>query len=425
MKGRINLINFIIIALKVIFLLGFLILIHEGGHFLVAKLCKVKVNEFAIGFGPTIWKKQGKETKYALRLIPLGGFVNLEGEEERVESKNSFSEASIPKRMAIIVAGGLVNIIFGLLVYFILMSSIGNNTSLVVDKTMPEYAAQQSGIIIGDEIIKINDKKINVKSDIDKILNKSNGEELKITIKRDGKQKEISLKPTAKEHKSTGIYLKSGDNSTKIVTVEKGSTAQRQGLKANDKIQKINGIEVNNREDIVTAINSSKDNEKIIFTIHRGNNNLEIEVTPDTLYTYYLGVQFKPAQNNIPNNMYYGLFETRDFILTITDNLKMLFTGNVGLDQMMGPLGISEAVANTNGLQDFIYLLALISLSLGVTNLLPFPALDGGKFVLLLLEAIRGKKLKQNTEINLQLLGFALLIVLALYVTYNDVLRIF
>ena len=177
-------INFIIIALKVIFLLGFLILIHEGGHFLVAKLCKVKVNEFAIGFGPTIWKKQGKETKYALRLIPLGGFVNLEGEEERVESKNSFSEASIPKRMAIIVAGGLVNIIFGLLVYFILMSSIGNNTSLVVDKTMPEYAAQQSGIIIGDEIIKINDKKINVKSDIDKILNKSNGEELKITIKR-------------------------------------------------------------------------------------------------------------------------------------------------------------------------------------------------------------------------------------------------
>ena len=114
-------INFIIIVLKVIFLLGFLIFIHEGGHFLVAKLCKVRVNEFALGFGPTIWKKQGKETKYALRLIPLGGFVSLEGEDERVEIKNSFSEASITKRMAIIVAGGIVNIIFGLLVYFILM----------------------------------------------------------------------------------------------------------------------------------------------------------------------------------------------------------------------------------------------------------------------------------------------------------------
>lgn len=418
-------INFIIIILKVIFLLGFLIFIHEGGHFLVAKLCKVRVNEFAIGFGPIIWKKQGKETKYAIRLIPLGGFVSLEGEDERVESKNSFSEASIAKRMAIIVAGGVVNIAFGLLVYFILMSSIGNNTSTIVDKTMPQYAAEQSGIIAGDEIIKINNKKINVKSDIDKILSKSNGEELKITIKRNGEGQEIALTPTRKENKSTGIYLKSGDNSTKIVTVEKGSSAEKQGLKANDRIQKINGIEVKTREDIVNAITSIEDNEKLTFTVERGNETIEIEVMPDTLYTYYIGVQFKLAENNILNNMHYALYETRDFILTITDNLKMLFTGNVGLDQMMGPVGISEAVANTSGVKDFVYLLALISLSLGVTNLLPFPALDGGKFALLLLELIRGKKLKQETEINLQLLGFALLMILALYVTYNDILRIF
>ena len=91
-------------AIKIIFLLGFLVFIHEGGHFLVAKLCKVKVNEFAIGFGPTIWKKQGKVTKYAIRLIPLGGFVSMEGEEERSENEGSFSKASIPKRIAIVVA---------------------------------------------------------------------------------------------------------------------------------------------------------------------------------------------------------------------------------------------------------------------------------------------------------------------------------
>ena len=91
-------------TIKIIFLLGFLVFIHEGGHFLVAKLCKVKVNEFAIGFGPTIWKKQGKVTKYAIRLIPLGGFVSMEGEEERSENEGSFSKASIPKRIAIVVA---------------------------------------------------------------------------------------------------------------------------------------------------------------------------------------------------------------------------------------------------------------------------------------------------------------------------------
>lgn len=419
-------ISFIITALKVIFLLGFLIFIHEGGHFIVAKLCKIKVKEFAIGFGPTIWKKQGKETKYALRLIPLGGFVNLEGEDERSEEEGSFSEASIPKRMAIIVAGGVVNIVFGLVIYFILMTSIGNNTSLVISQTMPEYAAEQSGIVAGDEIIKINDKKINIKSDIDKILQTSNGEELKITIKRNEELKDIYLIPTKQEYKSTGIYLKStSEDDTKIVAVESGSSSEKQGLKANDRILKINNAQVKNVDEIVNAINSKQNSEKLLFTIERAGETLEIEIIPDTLYSYYIGVQFEKAENNLPTNMYYAVFETRDFVLSIVDNLKMLFTGNVGVDQMMGPVGISEAVANTKQVEDFVYLMALISLSLGVTNLLPFPALDGGKFALLLLEAIRGKKLKQETEINLQLIGFAILITLALYVTYNDILRIF
>ena len=115
-------ISVLITILKIGFILGFLVLIHEGGHFLVAKLCKIKVLEFAIGFGPTIWSKQGKETKYALRLIPIGGFVNMMGEEERSEETGSFSKAGIPKRIAVVLAGGVVNIIFALIVYFVLMS---------------------------------------------------------------------------------------------------------------------------------------------------------------------------------------------------------------------------------------------------------------------------------------------------------------
>ena len=106
--------SFLINAFKIVFILGFLVLIHETGHFIVARLCKVKVKEFAIGFGPTIWRKNGKQTKYALRLIPLGGFVSMEGEEEPSDEEGSFSKSSIPKRIAIILAGGLVNIIFAL-----------------------------------------------------------------------------------------------------------------------------------------------------------------------------------------------------------------------------------------------------------------------------------------------------------------------
>ena len=195
----------------------------------MAKLCKIKVIEFAIGFGPTIFKWQGKETKYALRLIPLGGFVNLVGEEKESDEEGSYSKASIPKRMAIVAAGAIVNIVFGLVIYFILMVNTGNNPSLVVEETIEGYAAQASGIIFGDEIVKINNKKINVKSDIDKILKNTGEEELDITIKRDNEEKNIKLKPTAKEYKSTGIYLKttSDDNSNKIIATEKNSPAER------------------------------------------------------------------------------------------------------------------------------------------------------------------------------------------------------
>ena len=238
----------IINAIKIIFLLGFLVLIHESGHFFMAKLCKVRVNEFAIGFGPTIWKKQGKITKYALRLIPLGGFVSMEGEEERSTQEGSFSEASIIKRIAIVAAGGLVNIIFAIIVFWCLSAS-------------------------------------------------------------------------------------------------------------------------------------------------------------------FVGIQ----------NAFYnvGLF-----IKSMFEGIAQIFTGHVTIDQMTGPVGISNIVAKTSGIADFIYILSVISLSLGVTNLLPFPPLDGGKILLLIVEGIRRKPFSQKFEMALQSAGFFVLITLSIFVAYNDVLKL-
>lgn len=418
-------ITFLITALKIIFVLGFLILIHEAGHFFVAKLCKVTVNEFSIGFGPVIWRKQGKNTKYTLRLIPLGGFVNLEGEEERSEKEGSFSKASIPKRIAIVIAGGLVNILFALIVYYCLMLSIGNHTSFIVEDVIQNYAAQNAGIQKNDEILKINNKKIYTRNNFDKIISNSNGEELKLTIKRNNEIKDITLIPTKQEYKSTGIYLKatnSGD-STEILTVQAKSVAEKAGIKANDEILKINQIEVKNQQEVINVIQNIKE-ENLNFLLKRGNEEIEISLIPDIKANYYLGTYFKQAENNLTNNLYYSLFETRDFAFSIVDNLKMLVTGNVRVDQFMGPVGISEVVANTSSFQDFVYILALISLSLGVTNLLPIPALDGGKLLLILIEAIRRKKISEKVEINIQLIGFAILITLSLYITYHDILRI-
>lgn len=412
----------IISALKIIFLLGFLILIHEAGHLIVAKLCKVKVNEFAIGFGPTIWKKQGKETKYALRLIPLGGFCSMEGEDERSEDKKSFSQASIPKRIAIVIAGATVNIVFGLLVYFILMSTSNTYITNQIDTTLEGYVANEIGLQQGDKIVKINNKNIKSKIDLSKIMEKSNGEEINLKIERNGEILEYNIKPTEVKSKSTGMYL---DNNCKVLTVEKNSAAEKQGLKTNDKIIKVNNNEINGNINKIAEIMQQKDQNTILVTIERQKEQINIELTPDNVSSYYLGITLKQSDKTLTNYLIYGGIETKEFAFSILKNVKQIFTGGVSVDQMMGPVGISEIVAKTNGFREFIYMLALISLSLGVTNLLPIPALDGGKILILIIEAIRRKPLNEKTEINIQLIGFSILIALSLYITYNDILRIF
>lgn len=255
-------ISIIINAIKIIFLLGFLVIIHEGGHFLVAKMCKVKVNEFSIGFGKAIWKKQGKETLYSIRMIPLGGFVQMEGESVDSNDERAFANVSIPKRIAIVSAGAIVNILFGIIAYFVLISTVG--------------------------------------------------------------------------------------------------------------------------------------------------------------------LQFAdPAKDTILNRIYYGGINTGEFIVSIFDSIKMLFTNGVSVEQMTGPVGISQIVVQASGFANYIYILAVISVSLGVTNLLPIPALDGGKIILLIVEAIRRKKITLETEAKITLIGFSLLIALSLYVTYHDIIRVF
>ena len=415
-------ITFILSAIKIIILLGFLIFIHELGHFTVAKLCKVKVNEFAIGFGPTIWKKQGKETKYALRLFPLGGFVSMEGEEERSEDSRSFSKASIPKRIAIVVAGATVNIIFAVVIYFIISATSGTYISNEINSTINGYAAQSIDLKNGDKIVQIDNKKINNKADLDKILKKSKGEDLNIKIERENNTLDFTIKPTEVKTKVTGIYL---DENCKIAAVEKGSSSEKQGIKSNDKLIKINNKEINEDRNKALELIGEKGVNTMLVTVERKGKEINIELTPDYVSSYYLGVNLKQAPDTFINRCIGAKIQTKEFVFSIVDNLKKLFTGNVGIDQMMGPVGISEVVAKTNGFQEFISMMALISLSLGVTNLLPIQALDGGKIFILIIEAIRRKPMKQETEINIQLLGFSILIALSLYVTYNDILRIF
>lgn len=347
----------------------------------------------------------------------------MEGEDEKSEDNRSFSKASIPKRIAIVVAGALVNIIFATILYFTLVATSGTFISNEVESLIDGYAAKDAGIQAGDKIVKINDEEIKSKYDLDEVLESANGEELKVKVDRNGEILEYNIKPTEVKAKSTGIYL---NDKAKIVTLEKGSSAERQGVQTNDEIIKINGEDINgDTSKAVEIISQSKEKETIELTLKRENGEVTINLVPDTVSSYYLGVNMKYAEDTFINRCINGGMQTREFLFSIVDSLRQLFTGQVGLDQMMGPVGISEAVAGTDDFREFFELMALISLSLGVTNLLPIPALDGGKLLILIIEAIRRKPLKQETEINIQLLGFSILIALSIYVCYNDILRIF
>lgn len=347
----------------------------------------------------------------------------MEGEDERSEDSRSFSKASIPKRIAIVIAGATVNIIFALIVYFILATMTSTYVSNQVDSVIENYAASEVGIQSGDIITKINDNDVRSKYDIDKALENNNGEEIKLEIERNGEKQELNLKPTKVDTKVTGIYL---DDECKVVAMDKNSAAERQGIKTNDKIIEIEGVEIGeDTNKAIETISQNKEKESIKIRLERGEEEIEIDLISDTVPTYYLGINFKMAEDTLINRLINGGMVTREFVISLVDNLKQLFTGNVGVDQMMGPVGISEMISKTDGIIEFLQMMALISLSLGVTNLLPIPALDGGKLLILIIEAIRRKPMKEETEINIQILGFAILITLSLYITYNDILRIF
>lgn len=417
-------VNFLIAALKVVFVLGFLVLIHEAGHFFVAKKCGIKVHEFSIGFGPKLWSKQGKETLYAIRCIPVGGYVNMEGEEERSDIEGSFSTKTAPQKIAVVAAGGLVNILFAIITYFIFVLCIGQFQSTNIEGLSTELKAY--GLRENDEIVEINNKKINLPSDIEKVLEKSKGESLNVTVKRDKEFIDVVVEPSKVETALIGIIFDyEGDNiSTKIASVQSKYPADEVGIKKGDKIIKVNGEDVSTTSQIKEKLNENPGNEKII-TVLRNEENIDFTVTPKIETIYGLDLRLKDAEDNAWNRIYYSTLHVGRFLSATVDSVKMIFTGKVEVKQLTGPIGIGKIVSKANEIEDFIQLLLLISLSLGVTNLLPFPPLDGGKIVLILIEAIRKKPLKESVEIGIQMAGFLIIIGLSIFVAYNDIMKIF
>lgn len=417
--------------IKFLVLISFLVLIHEGGHFLMAKAVGMKVNQFAIGFGPKIWSKQGRETLYSIRCLPLGGFVALEGEEEESDDPRAFSNKPVWARILVVVMGATVNIVFAIVALFIISLSAGKFQTTVVDSFVPGSVGEKSGIQINDEIYALNGKRMRTLDSVVEYLRINKEKPVQITVKRNNEKINYVVTPDVEETGLIGIEF--DEKSLKIKNVQVGSPAEESGLKKGDIVTSLNG----NGEDMLFDAADEKAWEKFTLRINNSPNipmevgfvrdgvNQTIIVTPicpDILKQYIIGFYGRVSEDKfalIGHSFWQSFVEVEKMLNQVYE----LITGKIDTKYLSGPVGIATVVGKTSTGSDFLALLVFISLNLGIVNLFPLPPLDGGKLIFLFIEAISRKKVNPKVEMYFQLAGATALLLLMVYVTFNDITR--
>lgn len=330
---------------------GMLVIVHEFGHFITAKRGGVQVNEFWIGMGPTLLKKEHNGTLYCLKLLPFGGACVMEGEDEESASEHAFGKASLPRRMLIVAAGALMNFLVGFLIVLAVIQPNGPNGGYIVstiDSVNPvSTAAAAGGLQAGDEILEVDGYNILMRSDFEIALARGADTTYEVVVRRDGEK--ITLPAVVLE-----------------ATIE------------------------------------GEDGRKMI------------------------GLTFAEQPDSIGMHINMAVRTSVNYARMVWASLGMLVTGQVGVDQLSGPVGVAEVMATTASysISAFLQLVAFISINLGVMNLLPLPALDGGRLVFLILEGIRRKPVPAKYEGYIHAAGLMLLLALMVYVTGQDILRI-
>lgn len=336
-----------------IILFSVIVLFHEWGHFLLAKANHIKVNEFCLGLGPTIVGFTRGETKYSIKLLPFGGACMMEGEDTESDDDGSFQKKSVWARISVVAAGPVFNFIMAFLFAVIILGSLGVQEPVVED-VMPGYAAEQAGLQAGDEIIRINHKRIHFYKEVSMYSLFHPGDEVKLTYERDGERSTVTLRPTYDEESGRYLY---------------------------------------------------------------------------GLYSVAGYKKYGPLKT-----LKYGIYEVKYWIQYTIGSLKMLITRQVSFNDLSGPVGIVKVIGDTyeeSRADGYFYvfinmlnLAVLLSANLGVMNLLPIPALDGGRLVFLVIEAIRGRRVSEEREGMVHFIGLMCLFALMILIMFNDVRKI-
>lgn len=416
--------NKIIPILIAVLFFGVIILIHEFGHFIFAKLFGVKVNEFAIGMGPTLLKKQGKETKYALRLFPIGGFVSMEGEEEESDDGRAFCNQKTWKRMIIIAAGATFNIILGIIICFFLVGSeelVGTNQILQFYETA--VSNQEGGLQAGDKIIKIDGKRVFSDYDISFLMQRNGSGTYNFVVERDGEK--IELPEVHFARRTGGNFTYSED----CIISSLSAKIKGFGLKDGDRIIAVNGQEVTTGEELIAAI--GKDEDYIYdFKVERNGESLEykeVQLAVVTVFDFVILGEDKNLANVTKNAFGYALSMGRLVYLSLFDLLR----GQYGMNDIAGPIGtisvitdIAEESIATFDWSKMFNIMAMITINIGLFNLLPVPALDGGHLFFMVFELIFRKKIPQKYESYIHAAGLIALFGFMALISASDIWKL-
>mgnify|MGYP005805516615 FL=1 len=326
-----------------ILIFAVIIFIHECGHFAAAKLCKVRVNEFALGMGPTLFHFGKGETRYALRLFPIGGFVSMEGEDGGSGDPRAFCNQKVWKRILIVCAGAFMNLVLGFIVVLLMTIPSDRLPSMTVAQFYENASTEATGLQAGDEILRVNGRSIWVDSDLVYTLSTDEDGVVDMVVRRDGEKVELS---------------------------------------------------------------------DVAFTTQDGT--LVIDFT----------VQGVPA--NLPNVLSYSFRKTASIGRLVWIAVGQLITGQSSINELSGPIGTAQAIgqAVSAGLSTVMYLFAFITINVGIFNILPVPALDGGRLIFLLFELITRRRIKPEHEAYVHFAGFVLLILLIIFVSYHDIVNL-
>ncbi|MBS6735099.1 MAG: RIP metalloprotease RseP [Clostridiales bacterium] len=419
-------------------ILGIVIIVHELGHFVAAKLNGIMVEEFSVGMGPRIISTQRGETLYSLRVVPFGGSCMMKGEDEDNTAEGSFNSKSVWRRIAVIAAGPLFNFILAFFGALVIISIVGYDPPRIL-QVEEDSAAWEAGLREGDILTEFDGHTIDFGRDMSlyEQLYGLDGDVITLSFLRDGQEHTISYQPDVEHRYLLGISYYQTEEQAEV-TVSSGGAAEQAGLVSGDIIIGMGNTDIASGMELAEYFSEySLTGESVTVRYLHDGLEYETELTPqetDVVQTGFVYNLYREKTDPV-GVLKYSALEVRYWISATLQSLRMLVMGQLGLDVLSGPVGVVQVIGETyeetrdeGPLMTWLTMLnltILLTANLGVMNLLPLPALDGGRLVFLLIEAVRGKPVNREAEAMVHFAGILLLFGLMIFVTIQDVTHLF